>query len=85
MTDLFWGRVPVSYAASFYIYKKNSIVQKCMYDFKYFSKLSIGKSLSQAAALFYREKIKPFSIDMIVPVPLTYKKQNKRFIENFLI
>lgn len=78
LTYLFWGRIPISYAASFYIYKKDSIVQKCMFDFKYFTKLSIGKSLSKTAALFYKEKIKQLSIDIIVPVPITQKKQKTR-------
>jgi ComF family protein len=78
LTELFWGRVPLKHAASFFIYKKNTLVQECIYDFKYFSKLSIGKKLSSIAAETYKEKIPALSIDMIVPVPLSNKKQKKR-------
>ncbi|HIF14430.1 MAG TPA: ComF family protein [Bacteroidetes bacterium] len=78
LTDLFWGRVPLKHAASFFIYKKNTLVQECIYDFKYFSKLSMGKKLSSIAAISYKEKIASLSIDMIVPVPLSNKKYKKR-------
>jgi len=75
---IFWGRFPLQKASSFLFFSKGGRVQNLMHEFKYRSKKEIGFYLGE---LFARELSKDNwldEIDVIIPVPLHYKKQEIR-------
>jgi len=75
---IFWGRFPLQKASSFLFFIKGGRVQNLMHEFKYRSKKEIGFYLGE---LFARELSKDNwldEIDVIIPVPLHYKKQEIR-------
>jgi len=75
---IFWGRFPLQKASSFLFFSKGSRVQNLMHEFKYRSKKEIGFYLGD---LFARELSKVNwleDIDLIIPVPLHYRKQQIR-------
>lgn len=75
---LFWGRVNIEKATSWYAYKKGSNYQ----DLIHFIKYKGLKKLGYEAGLRYGFELKDSAyfnnIDVIVPVPLHPKKEKKR-------
>lgn len=78
LSILFWGRVNIQYAASYYTYSKGSQFQKLIHKLKYHNKKEIGIVLGR----HFGEKLKNSEtyqdIDIIVPVPLHPKKEAMR-------
>lgn len=75
---VFWGRLEFQKATAFLYFAKGGRVQRLMHTFKYQSKKEIGFYLGE---LFARELKKSNwfeGIDMIIPVPLHYKKERIR-------
>ncbi len=75
---IFWGRIPIYHATSFLFYRKKSIVQRLIHQLKYKQEKEIGIYLGE---LFAEElsSVNLFQdIEVIVPVPLHYKKQQRR-------
>ncbi len=67
---LFWGRIPIHTAASYYFFKKSGKVQQLLHELKYGNQPEIGEEigLSYGAELL---KSPLFSdADLIIPVPL---------------
>lgn len=77
VSRLFWGRVKLEAATSYYYYYKGSKFQNIIHQFKYKGQKHIGFNLGK---LFGNDlKITYFSeIDIIHPVPLHYRKLKKR-------
>lgn len=75
---LFYGRVPVFAAASYYLFNKQSGIQKLLHDIKYKG----NRRLAQAIGRWYGAELKASErfgdIDCIVPVPLHAKKLKQR-------
>lgn len=78
IAELFWGRVNIQSAYSLFYYNKGNGVQTLMHQLKYKGNRDIGSELGKMLG----SKLLNFpifnSIDIIIPVPLHWKKQKKR-------
>lgn len=74
----FRGRVDLVYGAALIYFSEGSVVQKMMHNFKYESKKEIGTVLGRIAGEKIEDSIFFKNLDIIVPVPLHYKKQLRR-------
>ena len=74
---LFWGRVQVEYATSFFYFNKGSPYQRILHELKYEGMKEIGLEMGR---IFGREiSGSSFgSVELIVPVPLHRSKLRKR-------
>ena len=75
--ELFWGRIPVNYALSFFYYAKGSLYQNILHHLKYKKKQYIGLEMGRLFASEVKNKSLK-GIDFIHAVPLHYKKLKKR-------
>jgi ComF family protein len=77
VAKLFWGRVKIEKATSFYYYFKGSKFQKPIHQLKYRGQKHIGVDLGRIFGLHLKET--GFSnVDLIIPVPLHFRKLKKR-------
>lgn len=77
VAQLFWGRMPLEYAGSFFRYQTGSRFRMLIHDLKYRERKDIGKVLGKMMGMELRDT--PFrSVDMILPVPLHRSKLRKR-------
>lgn len=78
VAQLFWGRVEIENATSFFSYKKGSKYQQLIHYIKYKGLKELGFETGRkfGFALLDSEEFK--SVDIIVPVPLHPKKQKQR-------
>lgn len=74
----FWGRVNISFAASFYYFSKGSRVQHMMHQFKYKGKKEVGIKLGELYGQRLRKASNFKGLDYIIPVPLHPKKEHFR-------
>ncbi len=76
--QIFWGRVAIENAASWYLYRKGSRYQKIIYAIKYKGMKELGRE----TGLRYGEELATSprfqTVDLVVPVPLHPKKERKR-------
>ncbi len=74
----FWGRVNLQNASSFYYFNKGSRIQHLIHQLKYKGNTDVGIKLGKLYAykLIESESIK--NVDLIIPIPLHYKKQKRR-------
>ena len=74
---LFWGRVRLENATSYFHYQKGSRYQNLIHELKYNGRTDIGMELGRIMGLALRET--PYTgSDLILPVPLHPKKQDRR-------
>ncbi|MFW5687505.1 MAG: ComF family protein [Bacteroidota bacterium] len=78
MSQIFWGRVDIETAAALLYFQKGSKVQNLIHRFKYKGKREIGIYLGQILGHRLRDHPVWQPVDIIVPVPLHQKKQQKR-------
>lgn len=75
---IFWGRIPLGAAASFYLFNKGSKVQRLLHGLKYKGKQEAGEMVG----LWYGEALKKqqefADADVIVPVPLHPRRLKQR-------
>lgn len=75
---IFWGRVKVDMAASYYLFAKGGKVQNLLHQLKYRGIKDVGVKIGElygfdlSKSKFYQD------IDYIVPIPLHKNKLNKR-------
>ncbi len=74
---LFRGRVMIEQAAAKYFFYKDTILQKAVHEFKYRGNTRLGVNFGRIVGNELRHT-SFVSADMIVPVPLHYKKHKKR-------
>lgn len=77
VSKLFWGRVKIEHATSFFFYEKSTIYQRLMQNFKYKGVQKIGSILGN----FFGRQLDntDFSkVDVIIPIPLHKVKQSQR-------
>lgn len=75
---IFWGKVPVESAASFYFFTKGGKIQRLMHNMKYKGQKEIGTYIGN---LYGKELMtSPLfnNMDYIIPVPMHPVKQKKR-------
>ena len=78
VAQLFWGRVEISNATSFFSYKKGSKYQQLIHFSKYKGLKELGYETGQRFGNALSESDAYLSADIIVPVPLHPKKQKQR-------
>jgi ComF family protein len=78
VAKIFWGRINIQSAASFYAFNKGGKVQQLIHQLKYKGQQHVGVSLGKLYGYELRNSIDFKNIDIIIPVPLHAKKQRKR-------
>ncbi len=73
----FWGRVKVENATAYYLFEKGSKYQKLIHQLKYKGRKNIGLELGKMFGDNLQETVFQ-QVDLIIPVPLHYKKLKKR-------
>lgn len=73
-----WGRLPINAAMAMLYFRKGAKVQNLIHNLKYNDKVEVGLLLGEM--LSDRLKVSPLykGIDLITPVPLHWKKLQKR-------
>ena len=74
----FYGRVPVEFVAAKFFFLKKGIVQKLIYNLKYFNHQEIGTFVGDWFASDLKNLAIINTIDVIVPVPLHPKRLKER-------
>jgi ComF family protein len=78
VAQLFWGRVKIENGTAFFAYNKGSKYQHLIHFIKYKGLKELGFATGQRFGTALSASPGFNSIDVIVPVPLHPKKQNKR-------
>jgi ComF family protein len=78
VAKLFWGRVEIQYATSFFAYKKGSRYQQLIHYIKYKGLKELGINAGQRFANSLKGSELFKSIDVVVPIPLHSKKHKLR-------
>jgi ComF family protein len=76
--QLFWGRVKIENATSFFLFQKGSKYQKLLHHLKYRGNQDVGAVLGRMLGADCAEVNYFGDIDYIVPVPLHPRKKRKR-------
>lgn len=75
---IFWGLVPIEKGISFFHYTPHSPYSRILFELKYHNNPEVGKTMGRMMA----EELKATSffdgIDLIVPIPLSRKKERQR-------
>ncbi|MEN8116424.1 MAG: phosphoribosyltransferase family protein [Bacteroidota bacterium] len=78
VAQLFWGRVKIENATSFFSYKKGSKYQQLIHFIKYKGQKKLGLEAGRKFGYVLRETESFSCIDTVVPVPLHPKKEKIR-------
>ncbi len=78
VAQLFWGRVQIENATSFFQYRKGSRYQKLIHFIKYKGLKELGFETGKRFGHLLAESRSFNKIDIVVPVPLHERKQKKR-------
>jgi ComF family protein len=78
VAQLFWGRVQIENATSFFTYKKGSRYQQLIHFIKYKGLKELGFETGRRFGFELNESETFRSVDWIIPVPLHPKKQKRR-------
>lgn len=75
---LFYGRVPVQAAAAYYLFSKQSGIQKLLHAIKYKGNRELARAIGRWYGPDLRDSGRFDAIDCIMPVPLHSKKLRQR-------
>jgi len=78
LEQIFWGRVKIEKATSWFFYQKGSYYQHILHHLKYKGMREIGVEMGRNFAAEMNEVNYFGDVDMIVPVPLHPKKERQR-------
>lgn len=78
LEKLFWGIVPVERVASYFYYRKGSPYNNLLHNLKYRNKPQIGLLLAGNAAKELLPKGFFDGVELIIPLPLSKKKERSR-------
>ena len=78
MARLFWGQMPVERAFAMIYYEPHSPVSRMVYSLKYLGHPEVGEFMGRMMSAELLGTTFFDGIDMIVPVPLSKKRQRKR-------
>ncbi|QGY43774.1 ComF family protein [Maribellus comscasis] len=78
VAQLFWGRVQIHSATSYFSYKKGSRYQKLIHFIKYKGMKELGFEIGQRFGFILKESENFCNVDSVVPVPLHPKKYKSR-------
>lgn len=77
-TDHFKGKINLRFGTSLFYFIKSGVIQDIIRELKYHNKDTYGVKLGQLFADTYKDTEFLRSVDIIVPVPLHPRKENKR-------
>ena len=78
MARMFWGRIPVERVAALFYYEAGSEACRLVYDLKYHDRPDIGHIMGHMIACEFMAADFFNDIDVMVPIPLTRKRQRRR-------
>lgn len=78
VAQLFYGRVRIEFATSFFLFTKGSKYQTLIHDLKYKGMKELGAEMGKHFAIDLMQSDDFSSIDLICPVPLHPKREKKR-------
>lgn len=78
VAQLFWGRVEIAHATSFFAFKKGSRYQQLIHFIKYKGLKELGFETGRKFGFALRDSVWYGTVDLIVPVPLHPKKERLR-------
>ena len=78
MVQLFWHLTPIERAAAFIYYQPHSEMARMVYQLKYGNSPDVGEDLGRLMATDMQLAHYFDGIDLLVPVPLTKKRQSQR-------
>lgn len=78
MVQLFWHITPIKRAAAFIYYQPHSEMAQMVYQLKYGNSPDVGEDLGRLMATDMSLAHYFDDIDLLVPVPLTVKRQRQR-------
>jgi ComF family protein len=78
MAQLFWHLTPIERAAAFIYYQPRSEMARMVYQLKYGNSPDVGEDLGRLMATDMQLAHYFDGIDLLVPVPLTKKRQRQR-------
>lgn len=74
-----WGRVPIQMASSLLFFEKGLEVQQLISNLKYKNREDVGAKLAEIyARQLLNDQSDFLQVDLLVPIPLHYKKQKRR-------
>lgn len=76
--QIFWGRVPIERAASFFYFQKRSKFQRLIHLLKYHGREDIGLEMGRLFGAELAGEPDFLNPEIIIPVPLHPKKEKKR-------
>jgi len=76
--QVFWGRVPIENACSFFYFDKGGKYQKLIHNLKYKSQKEIGTHIGKLFGFDLVKNELYKNADYLIPVPLHPKKEKKR-------
>ncbi len=78
LTNRFYGKIEIDFGMSYLYFLKSGIAQKLLHQFKYNNFPEIGEILGQWVGHEILSQKLNERIDIVIPVPLHPKKENKR-------
>lgn len=78
VAQIFWGRVLIQNACSFFFFAKGSKYRKLLHYLKYLGKQEIGIALGREFGFELKKVPEYSSVDVIIPVPLHAKRLKQR-------
>ena len=76
--QVFWGRVEIIAATAYFFFEKESRFAKIIHQLKYHGKKEIGIEMGRIFGAELKDSSRFNEVDLIIPVPLHWKKQKKR-------
>jgi ComF family protein len=78
VAQLFYGRVEIKFATSFFYFSKGSIYQSLLHNLKYKGMKELGEEIGKHFGIDLQQSGDFSSVDLICPVPLHPQKEKKR-------
>jgi len=78
MAKMFWGQMPIMRAAALFYYEPHSEVSRIIHSMKYFGHPEAGEFMGRMLAEEIKDDGFFDDINLIIPIPLTRKRQRKR-------
>ncbi|MBL7970794.1 MAG: ComF family protein [Prolixibacteraceae bacterium] len=78
VAQLFYGRVPIEFATSFFYFSKGSKYQTLLHNLKYKGMKELGEEIGKHFGIDLMRSPEFSSVDVICPVPLHPQKEKKR-------
>jgi ComF family protein len=75
---IFWGRIPIQFAASLLYFTKESIVERLMHQLKYRGKKEVGIYCGRLMGQALSGSLFSQQADFLIPLPLFKRKERQR-------